>query len=134
MTPAQQTKVRIAIAEWMGWKRFSDPQTHDVGWIHPGGHRLMHLPDVCNDLNALREARSGLSDEQQKLLVRHLVGSDACFDRMHKMDPERFNDREPFCEDHIHRIGWDEIWSFILQATPEEHAEALYRTIKGEAP
>lgn len=116
MTPAQQTKVRIAIAEWRGLNRLAPIERRTrtgkrdkdgvVLWFleesHGGADTWARVPDVCNDLNACHEAEKGLTPDQHRWFCNNLRAATS-------------NDE-------------------AISATALQRAEALYRTIKGEAP
>jgi hypothetical protein len=136
MTPEKQ---RIAIAEACGWTDcYYDASRCAVaptGWFtrYAGTPYevtiRVGLPDYLSDLNAMHEAEKMLTDDQQVRFLRHLVGSDAFFDEMAKLDPHRYIDREEFCNNHLHKLGWDEVSAYCLLATAAQRAEAFLRTL-----
>jgi len=128
-------EINRIIAEWCGWKW--EPHTYGTCLRDPSGAivnnnyaEVWRLPNYCRDLNAVRDAESKLSDDQQFQLIRVLTGLDESFDRLHKIDPKRFPKRETWIEDYMHRLGWDQVWAFCLQATARQRAEALVKVIE----
>lgn len=75
MSPEAQ---RIAIAEAQGWKGPQHPDTQEriktwpysagksIWWLDPQGKEQMisSVPDYLSDLNAMREAEKGLTEDQ----------------------------------------------------------------------
>lgn len=58
-------RMRVVIAEWMGWKSERDPYYIDrLRWRSPDGayYGTCDLPDFPNDLNAIHEAEKGLDE------------------------------------------------------------------------
>lgn len=118
MTPEKQ---RIAIAEACGTMKWSYAlPTRCIG---------ASVPDYPNDRNAILDALGAFTNEQQILFIRHLVGSDKGFDAVHKIDPAQFPDREAYVEQHIHSLGWDEVWCYVLRADAAKFCEAFLKTI-----
>lgn len=101
MSPEAQ---RVAIAEWMGWRRgesvnaWTEEITH---WVNPR-NLGQDLPDFTNDLNAIHAAEKHLKDSQIKQYVANIWRA------MH-LSPEAF-------------IG-------TIHATAAQRCEALLRTL-----
>ena len=102
-----ETKQRIALAEWMGWKWFQkgNPE-HDVYWLSPDG-KYDNLPDT-NSLDVLHEIEMKLGPSAQ--YVSELVKL-CC----------RVYPSEPLTDYHY--------WFAVVTANATQRLEALLRTL-----
>lgn len=93
------TKHRLAIAEFCGWKRVPVPEVSTWGFSGSNGEFCFahQLPDYCNDMNAIHEAEAKLTTEQ-----------------LANMDTELYDVTSLL---------------FVWRATAAQRAEALLRTI-----
>jgi hypothetical protein len=107
-------QINIAIAEACGW----NPPPEGMGNMTHGGGKFMsseewrksHLPNYCNDLNAMHEAEATLDFEQAELFEDELC--DVTFknnDGLENPLPCRFS---------------------VCHATSRQRAEAFLKTIK----
>lgn len=129
---------RVALAKLDGWEEVTENEDGtEVGYVHqdigfaiyPDREGVNGLPDYLNDLNAIHRIFPKLDGDQQWKFIRILLKLDAAFEQLNKQDASRFNDREKWVEDYMHQIGWDEVWSYIVLATPEHLADAILKTL-----
>ena len=80
--------------------------------------------------HVVRMVESKLTDEQQADYIRILCGVDEAFDRVNKIDPMRFNNREEYVKNHLARIGWDEVWCYAIRAEAKQRTRALKEVLK----
>jgi len=123
---------RIAIAKTIEDKiEWHDDVAYWKGaWSAVGaGNEYLAVIDPLSDLNVMHEAEKTLTDEQQIRFIRILCKSDVHYDECNALMPERNYDRESFVIDHLHGLGWDEVWCYCLRATAAQRAEAFLRTL-----
>lgn len=97
-----EQEIRIAIAEFCGYRRFESPQ-NTMNFFHPNGKETCICPNYPKDLNAMHEAEGWLNNEQTwkfTCIIVDITGA------------------ESFSETFV-----------ILHATASQRAEALLRTI-----
>ncbi len=66
---------RVAIAEWMGWKR---PVQGTVLWTYDGARQWAdadHLPNFAHDLNTMREAEMRLAEDARLDYLERLANT-----------------------------------------------------------
>lgn len=126
MTPEKQ---QLAMLKLCGYERNKslDFMGNEL-WSKDGytfyGERI---PKYLNDLNAIAEARKTLTNNEQMQFIRYLLQIDESLEQCKKVDPARFNNRDLFIEKHLHEIGWDEAYTFLVNATAAQQCEAILR-------
>ncbi len=112
-----ETEMRIAIAEFCGWKVHTGNSPNDLKFSHLHGRRVRtwkDLPRYTNDLNAMHEAVGKLSDKEHCLFREWLV--------------KITNSKEEINEWNRNRVTCYNSRAYI-SATALQQVEALLRTI-----
>ena len=111
MTPEAQ---RIAIAEACGWTEISDWGAGGINGKHPTEPWTEVIPDYLNDLNAMHEVESSLTEEQF-----YIYGSDLDTITLPK-------NSMPMCYVDSPEAG---MYRELICATAAQRAEAFLRAI-----